>query len=410
MNIKKNLCLFLLTLSLSLSLPGFLLAQIPQQLPYQGVLTDTNDNPLNGTVNLTFRIYSASIGGSPLWSETQPSINVANGLFNVLLGNVTALNLDFSQAYWLSIEVNSDGEMSPRQQLASVPYARRAAVADSTSSSAWEVPGTLQWEVGKFTLAGQDTTITFTTPFKQPPIVVASIGNNSNDAEILTFDTTKTHVRFARLDSFDPPNEVCWLAIDRASFIIDNDPAADVPLETFRGWTTYSDNFSATFNPQRSIEPAIALTLTDSYASQHGGFVLVDYNNNDAPRPGKGFAYRQNGTGISAWGSFMMALLIQSGAGEFGNGIKYEAGSIRSTGSTVHVNFTNTYTDPILLLTPAIRLTNVLQATVWFNNLTSTGVDLTPNFDSNHFIFYMVIERQTGTKIVNGFHHLKIGE
>jgi hypothetical protein len=54
----------------------------------------------------------------------------------VLLGSVTPLDLPFDVPYWLSLEVNSDGEMSPRQQITSVGYAIHAEVADSISNVA----------------------------------------------------------------------------------------------------------------------------------------------------------------------------------------------------------------------------------------------------------------------------------
>jgi len=60
------------------------------------------------------------------WTETQTAIQISNGIFQVQLGSVTPLNLPFDESYWISIEINTDGEMSPRTRLASVPYARNA--------------------------------------------------------------------------------------------------------------------------------------------------------------------------------------------------------------------------------------------------------------------------------------------
>lgn len=64
---------------------------------------------------MAFRIYGAASGGSSLWSETHSSVSASSGRFSVILGSVTALNLAFTQDYWLSVQVGTDPEMSPRQ-------------------------------------------------------------------------------------------------------------------------------------------------------------------------------------------------------------------------------------------------------------------------------------------------------
>lgn len=101
-------------------------AAVPKLMTYQGVLKDSSGNYLTGTYSMVFRIYSASSGGSSLWSETQSSVSASSGKFSVQLGSVTALNLDFNADYWLSVQVGSDAEMSPRIRLTSTGYVIRA--------------------------------------------------------------------------------------------------------------------------------------------------------------------------------------------------------------------------------------------------------------------------------------------
>ena len=93
---------------------------IPTKISYQGYLEDST-GPLNQTdVSMTFSLYATAVGGSPLWSEIQ-SVNVNDGLFNVLLGSGSPMDSnDFDSDRYLGISVNSDPEMSPRQQLVSV--------------------------------------------------------------------------------------------------------------------------------------------------------------------------------------------------------------------------------------------------------------------------------------------------
>lgn len=116
-----------------LTSPSF--GEIPKLMNYQGMLTQSDGTtPVsNGNYNLTFKIYGSAGGTDSLWRENHPSVQVTNGLFNVILGSVTTLNLSFNTSYWLGIRVGSDAELSPRIQLTSVGYAYRAKVADTAT-------------------------------------------------------------------------------------------------------------------------------------------------------------------------------------------------------------------------------------------------------------------------------------
>lgn len=106
-------------------------ADVPQLIRYQGTLVDAQQVALEGPYTLTFRLYDAAEGGTNVWEEIQANVPCTSGQFSVLLGQVRPLELAFDQDLWLSIAVNTDGEMSPRQRLSSVPYAQRAKVAES---------------------------------------------------------------------------------------------------------------------------------------------------------------------------------------------------------------------------------------------------------------------------------------
>jgi hypothetical protein len=96
-------------------------AEIPHLINYQGRLTDTAGVPLNGSYNLTFRIYDAETAGNLLWEETQTGVIINKGIFAVLLGSVTNLNLAFDKPYFLEIKVGNE-VMSPRQRITSAGY------------------------------------------------------------------------------------------------------------------------------------------------------------------------------------------------------------------------------------------------------------------------------------------------
>jgi len=116
------------------------------QINYQGKLTDSlGVIVVDGNYNLRFKLYTASSGGTALWTESRTSSNrvaVTDGLFSILLGSVTDLSaIDFNQTLYLGVEVggtgdaNWDGEMTPRKTLGSVPAAFEADKLDGLTSA-----------------------------------------------------------------------------------------------------------------------------------------------------------------------------------------------------------------------------------------------------------------------------------
>ncbi len=101
-------------------------AQIPKTLAYQGILADAGGTLVpDGAYSVTFKLYDVASGGAALWTETQ-SVTVLKGVFSVVLGNTTALNLAFDKQYWIGTKVGADAEMAPRVILTASPYAFNA--------------------------------------------------------------------------------------------------------------------------------------------------------------------------------------------------------------------------------------------------------------------------------------------
>jgi hypothetical protein len=99
-------------------------AAVPSTMSYQGLLSDGGGVPVaDGTYALTFNLYDAETDGTLLWTETQSIVQVTGGLFAVVLGSVTPLDVPFDQQYWLGVVVEADPEMVPRTPLTSAPYA-----------------------------------------------------------------------------------------------------------------------------------------------------------------------------------------------------------------------------------------------------------------------------------------------
>jgi hypothetical protein len=106
-------------------------AAVPNKVSFQGKLSQSGA-PVTGNVDMTFRLYDAASGGTPLWSETQ-TVSVSNGIYSVLLGNSIPLALVFDATYFLGVQVQAEAEMSPRVVLSSAPYALMAGnVADGS--------------------------------------------------------------------------------------------------------------------------------------------------------------------------------------------------------------------------------------------------------------------------------------
>jgi hypothetical protein len=130
---SKRLILILALLCFGLAV---LSVAIPQRINYQGVLKNKSTGQIlpDGNYGVTFRLYTASTGGSAVWSETT-TVTISNGILNYQLGSKVAIALAFDANYYLGVQVSGDSEMSPRERLTSVGYAYRAANADNADNA-----------------------------------------------------------------------------------------------------------------------------------------------------------------------------------------------------------------------------------------------------------------------------------
>jgi hypothetical protein len=116
---------------------------IPTAFSYQGTLRDASGNLVNGTVNLSLRLYGVVTGGTPLYTENFTNVNVRSGLFTVIVGDAQALPASVFNTFplYLGIKVNNDAELLPRQRLHPVPYAMQATSAQSALTADNLTPG-----------------------------------------------------------------------------------------------------------------------------------------------------------------------------------------------------------------------------------------------------------------------------
>lgn len=134
MKSRRTLILFAL---LALVTAAFTQNQVsvPRLVHFSGKATDSQGKAVSGFAGVTFAIYAEQTEGSPLWIETQ-NINIdAKGNYTAQLGATKpdGLPLDLftsGGARWLGVRINS-GEEQPRILLLSVPYALKAADAET---------------------------------------------------------------------------------------------------------------------------------------------------------------------------------------------------------------------------------------------------------------------------------------
>ncbi len=108
----------------------------PALISFQGkVVNADGTNVTNGSYNFDFVMYDDATLGTPSdgvrdkWHELTKSVTVTNGVFQTNLGSATALpDFNANPSLYLAVRFNADaaGYMSPRVQMASVPYALNA--------------------------------------------------------------------------------------------------------------------------------------------------------------------------------------------------------------------------------------------------------------------------------------------
>jgi hypothetical protein len=107
---------------------------VPRLITFNGVVQDRNARE-RGVVGITFALYRDQRGGAPLWIENQNLQVNAEGRYTVLLGATQGDGLPIDlfasgEPRWLGIQSPGEEEQ-PRVLLVSVPYALKAADADT---------------------------------------------------------------------------------------------------------------------------------------------------------------------------------------------------------------------------------------------------------------------------------------
>ena len=147
--------------------PASAAQSIPYKVNFQGRLTDNSGNALSdGLYNMTFRLFTAPSGGTNQWQADRVRgaadnrVQVTNGLFNIQFGDTTLGDPALSPSLfntgtgtlYLEVElptpatatcatngcaVFTEGAMTPRQPLASSPYAFNSDTLDGLDSASF---------------------------------------------------------------------------------------------------------------------------------------------------------------------------------------------------------------------------------------------------------------------------------
>jgi hypothetical protein len=91
---------------------------------FQGKLNDAIGNPVpDGNYQMMFFIYADSTGGTPLWTESHPTVHVAGGFFGVDLGSVTPCSLSIAArpTIYLATQIGSLPPLARRFRINNVP-------------------------------------------------------------------------------------------------------------------------------------------------------------------------------------------------------------------------------------------------------------------------------------------------
>jgi hypothetical protein len=132
-----------LAISILLSLPLSLAQQssqtaagiiVPRLIQFSGAINDAPGQPRSGVTGITFALYKDQAGGAALWLETQNVSLDAQGRYTVLLGANSAEGMPLelfaaNGARWLGVQ--PEGQAEQRVLLVSVPYALKAADAET---------------------------------------------------------------------------------------------------------------------------------------------------------------------------------------------------------------------------------------------------------------------------------------
>ena len=170
---------------------GFIAAQSPQAINYQGVARDASNQPLlNQAIGLQFTIRSGSTSGTVEYQETHAVTTNGLGLFTLQIGQGTSVSGTFGNIDWgnnshfIEVEIDPTGGTSYQSltntELISVPYALHATTVENDAVDDADADPTNEYNTGA-TLSG--TTLSIDDAGGSQTVDLSSLQDGVNDAD-----------------------------------------------------------------------------------------------------------------------------------------------------------------------------------------------------------------------------------
>jgi hypothetical protein len=258
-----------------LTLPA--VADVPQTMNIQGVLTDAGGNVLpDGDYSIFFQLWDAPVSGSDVWGETEV-VHQRQGVFSAVLGmNENLPPQDFVDTFWLSLTVAGEDPMEPRIMLTSAPYALRAGSVD---------PGAAVRKLNGMTnsieiVGGANVTV---TQVDTTLVIAATGGGTGDDGDWLITGNDVSH------------------AVGRV--YVGYDPVApkDQQLPPPRGETNPDKNPASAKVSVLGYNEGVQSVMMDSDALADGRAAIFGRRQRTARNDGAGYADNQTNTGVTGY-------------------------------------------------------------------------------------------------------------
>ncbi len=105
-----------------IALAQLVFSSAPNTLAFNGKITNfTTGAIIQGNANFTAKIFNVPSGGTQLFTEDHNNTFVDKGVFSLLIGKTSGVNVTFNESLWLELVVNGE-TLAPRINLTSAAY------------------------------------------------------------------------------------------------------------------------------------------------------------------------------------------------------------------------------------------------------------------------------------------------
>ena len=271
----------------------------------------------DGSYNIEFKLYNSSTGGTAIWTETRTGgnqVTVKNGYLSVYLGDVNTLpTTGWDQEKFLTMNVNSDGEMSPRLRLTAVPYAFQAQRAEELEKLIGSAIGSLLFPA----TLGQNTNYNLIDPGLANVDICLSTGNCAGAGGGITGSGTT-----GRLSYFNSSNTLTSSVLLQGSGSLTLDAGTNLIV----------DDGNLTVNGSIAVQDYIDITASATAPGASptaAGRLYFDANDNTIKLSQNGGAFYDicttggncagSGSGVTAAGTSAGYIPVLTGTQQLGN-------------------------------------------------------------------------------------------